>query len=136
MPPVEMTILPLGDCICAGSVLTPGYRDSEMRPVPVLSFLVTLDDGAHLLVDTGMSRDHIGNPHLTYGGTPADEKILPDMGPDDDLVARLAAAGLTPDDVGHVINTHLHFDPHGNNTLLRRQGRCSSTGAHAEPHES
>jgi N-acyl homoserine lactone hydrolase len=120
MLPVEMTILPLGDCICAGSVLTPGHRDREMRPVPVLSFLVTLDDGAHLLIDTGMSRAHIGNPHLTYGGTPADAEILPDMTPEDDVVARLAAAGLAPDDINHVINTHLHFDHAGTNTLFRR----------------
>jgi len=53
---MEMTILPLGDCVCAGSVLTPGYHDTEMTPVPVSGYLVTLDDGKRLLIDTGMSR--------------------------------------------------------------------------------
>ncbi len=113
-----MTILPLGDCVCAGSVLTPGHRDTEMTPVPVSGYLVTLDDGRHLLIDTGMSRDHIGNPGLTFGGTPVADTIVPAMEPADDVVARLAAAGLTPDDVDFVINTHLHFDHAGNNWLF------------------
>jgi N-acyl homoserine lactone hydrolase len=115
---MEMTILPLGDCVCAGSVLTPGHADEEMRPVPVLSFLVTLDDGRRLLVDTGMSRDHIGDPGLTFGGTEAAAVIEPAMTPADDILARLADAGLTPDDVDVVVNTHLHFDHAGNNWLF------------------
>jgi N-acyl homoserine lactone hydrolase len=115
---MEMTILPLGDCICAGSVLTPGYHDEEMTPVPVSGFLVTLDDGKHLLIDTGMSRDHIGNPQLTYGGTDFQDVIVPDMDPADDVVNRLAEAGLTPEDIDYVINTHLHFDHAGNNFLF------------------
>jgi N-acyl homoserine lactone hydrolase len=116
---VEMTILPLGDCICAGAVLTPGHDDALMTPVPVSGYLVTLDDGTRVLIDTGMSRDHIGNPGLTFGGTPTAEIITPAMGPADDIVSRLAEAGLTPDDVDVVINTHLHFDHAGNNALFR-----------------
>jgi len=117
---MEMTILPLGDCICAGSVLTPGYHDTEMTPVPVSGYLVTLDDGKRLVIDTGMSRDHIGNPQLTYGGTAIQDAIVPDMDPADDIVSRLAEAGLTPDDIDYVINTHLHFDHAGNNFLFTR----------------
>ena len=115
---MEMTILPLGDCICAGAVLTPGHRDTEMTPVPVSGYLVTLDDGKRLLIDTGMSRDHIGNPGLTFAGSPLAELLTPDMDPDDDIVNRLAEAGLTPADVDYVINTHLHFDHAGNNFLF------------------
>ena len=115
---MEMTILPLGDCICAGAVLTPGHDDTVMTPVPVSGYLVTLDDGRRVLVDTGMSRDHIGNPGLTFGGSPAEEIITPAMQPADDLVSRLAEAGLTPGDVDVVINTHLHFDHAGNNFLF------------------
>ena len=115
---MEMTILDLGDCVCAGSVLTPGHRDTEMTPVPVSGYLVTLDDGRHLLVDTGMSRDHIGDPGLTWGGTPTGDAIVPAMEPADDVVARLAEVGLTPGDVDVVVNTHLHFDHAGNNALF------------------
>ena len=118
MATVEMTILPLGTCICAGSVLTPGVRDQELRPVPVLGYLVTLDDGDRMLIDTGMSRGHIGNPGLTFGDSEAARAIIPDMTAADDPVARLAAAGLTPDDIRYVINTHLHFDHAGNNDLF------------------
>ncbi len=115
---MQLTILPLGDCVCAGSVLHPGHRDTEMTPVPVSGYLVTLDDGRHLLVDTGMSRDHIGDPGLTFGGTPLATTIVPAMQPADDVVARLAQAGLTPGDVDLVVNTHLHFDHAGNNALF------------------
>jgi N-acyl homoserine lactone hydrolase len=113
-----MTILPLGDCICAGAVLTPGHDDAVMTPVPVSGYLVTLDDGRRVLIDTGMSREHIGNPDLTFGGTPGARIITPDMTPADDIVSRLADAGLTPGDVDVVINTHLHFDHAGNNFLF------------------
>ena len=135
---MEMTILPLGDCICAGSVLTPGYHDTEMTPVPVSGYLVTLDDGKRLLIDTGMSRDHIGNPQLTYGGTPIQDAIVPDMDPADDIVARLAEAGLTPDDIDYVINTHLHFDHAGNNFLFTRATIFVQREQHdfADGHES
>ena len=139
---MEMTILPLGDCICAGSVLTPGYHDEEMTPVPVSGFLVTLDDGKRLLIDTGMSRDHIGNPQLTYGGTDFQDVIVPDMDPADDVVSRLAEAGLTPADIDYVINTHLHFDHAGNNFLftnatifVQREQRDFADGHPAFPNQ-
>jgi glyoxylase-like metal-dependent hydrolase (beta-lactamase superfamily II) len=43
------------------------------------------------------------------------------------LAASLAAAGVRPEDVTHVLNTHLHFDHCGWNTTLRSDGSITPT---------
>ncbi len=43
------------------------------------------------------------------------------------LPASLAAAGIRPEDVTHVLNTHLHFDHCGWNTTLHPDGRVTPT---------
>ncbi len=43
------------------------------------------------------------------------------------LPASLAAAGIRPEDVTHVLNTHLHFDHCGWNTTLHPDGRITPT---------
>lgn len=43
------------------------------------------------------------------------------------LPASLAAAGVRPEDVTHVINTHLHFDHCGWNTTLHQDGSVTPT---------
>jgi glyoxylase-like metal-dependent hydrolase (beta-lactamase superfamily II) len=43
------------------------------------------------------------------------------------LPASLAAAGVHPDDVTHVVNSHLHFDHCGWNTTLHSDGRVTPT---------
>jgi glyoxylase-like metal-dependent hydrolase (beta-lactamase superfamily II) len=43
------------------------------------------------------------------------------------LPASLAAAGISPDEVTHVLNTHLHFDHCGWNTTLHRDGSVTPT---------
>ena len=43
------------------------------------------------------------------------------------LPASLAAAGIRPEDVTHVLNTHLHFDHCGWNTTLHPDGRIMPT---------
>jgi glyoxylase-like metal-dependent hydrolase (beta-lactamase superfamily II) len=43
------------------------------------------------------------------------------------LAASLAAAGVPPEDVTHVLNTHLHFDHCGWNTTLHTDGSVTPT---------
>ena len=43
------------------------------------------------------------------------------------LLQSLAAAGVHPEDVTHVVNTHLHFDHCGWNTTLHEDGSISPT---------
>jgi N-acyl homoserine lactone hydrolase len=112
---MKMTILPLGTCWCAHGVVTPGHRHDEKFSIPVSSYLVELDDGSLLLVDTGMSRDHIGDPDLTWGGTDFARMLTPVMQPEDDIAHQLAVLGVEPAQIDYVINTHLHFDHAGNN---------------------
>ncbi|MFK3985253.1 MBL fold metallo-hydrolase [Micromonospora sp. NPDC050397] len=80
--------------------LTDAYLPEEGDPhTAVIAFLVQ-EDGRHLLVDTG-------------GGT----ALGPDTG---HLLDNLSAAGVTPDDIEHVVITHLHPDHCGG--LVTAQG--------------
>lgn len=69
-------------------------------------------DGCNILVDTG-------------NGDKLSEKLLNIYGIERDttLLKSLSAAGLKPEDVDIVINTHLHFDHCGGNTVLSGHGR-------------
>lgn len=115
-----MWILPLGDCVCGHEVVAPGLADGHQLALPVSSYLVRLDDGTVVLVDTGMSRLHVDDPRLTFRGTPTEDLLVPDMTPDDALDVRLRALDIAPRDVDVVLNTHLHFDHAGNNDLFDR----------------
>ncbi len=118
--PVQMWILPLGLCRCGHEVVAPGLADGRPIALPVSSYLIRLDDGTTILVDTGMSRFHIEDPKLTFRGTPAEDALVPDMAPADDLEARLVSLNIAAADIDYVVNTHLHFDHAGNNDLFPR----------------
>jgi N-acyl homoserine lactone hydrolase len=112
---MKLTILPLGTCWSAHGVVTPGHLHDEKFSIPVSSYLVELDRGRLLLIDTGMSRAHIGSPDATWAGTDFAEMLTPVMQPEDDIAAQLNALGIEPPQIDYVINTHLHFDHAGNN---------------------
>ena len=115
---MELFVLPLGACCCNYEVVAPGVKDGHRVHIPVNAYLVSLDDGRLVLVDTGMSRLHVDDPELTWRGTPAENTLLPVMGKEDSLLFRLAALGVAPQEIDVVVNTHLHFDHAGNNDLL------------------
>jgi N-acyl homoserine lactone hydrolase len=75
--------------------------DFEM---PVHGFVVTHPGGA-VLVDTG-----IGDPERV----PADWRIV-----NRSVADALGEHGMTPGDIGLVINTHLHFDHCGQNAVFK-----------------
>src|SRR5260370_30158347 len=66
-----------------------------------------------VLVETGM-------------GNKLSERMVKFYGQPAQLLANLAASGVTPDDIDIVINTHLHFDHCGWNTV-RKDGRIAPT---------
>jgi glyoxylase-like metal-dependent hydrolase (beta-lactamase superfamily II) len=74
---------------------------------PVHCWLVR-GDGATMLVDSGMSDIAVVTQRLKVGGI---------GGGHSSLIKALAAEGLTPGDITHVVLTHLHFD-HGENLDL------------------
>jgi len=67
----------------------------------------------NVLVETGM-------------GNKLSERMVKFYGQPAQLLANLAAGGVTPDDIDIVINTHLHFDHCGWNTV-RKDGKVVPT---------
>lgn len=84
-----------------GKFNPPTFEDSRIN---VYAYLIVIGSGA-LLVDTGVGAD---NRFIirTYE---------PDVTPINDQLARF---DLEPGDIGHIINSHLHFDHCGNNQLF------------------
>ncbi|MCI0487470.1 MAG: MBL fold metallo-hydrolase [Blastocatellia bacterium] len=76
-----------------------------------LNCLLVRTGRENVLVDTGMGRKWDGRSRDRYALT--DET---------DLLTRLSEKGLAPEDIDVVINTHLHFDHAGTNTI-ERDGR-------------
>jgi N-acyl homoserine lactone hydrolase len=115
-----MYIIPLGTCNCPYEVVAPGVSDGNIVKLPVPSYLIKLDDGKNLLIDTGMSRLHITDPGATWRGTQMIDILVPEMAPEDNLEVRLGELDVRPKDIDYVVNTHLHFDHAGNNDLFER----------------
>jgi glyoxylase-like metal-dependent hydrolase (beta-lactamase superfamily II) len=67
-----------------------------------------------VLVETGMG-NKLSDRMIKFYGQPAE------------LLASLAAAGVSPEDVDIVINTHLHFDHCGWNTVRDKNGKIVPT---------
>ncbi len=76
--------------------------------LPMWSFLIR-GNGRAMLVDTGLD-DFVAPPEF-IAETGLDAQLMPDA---------LAAAGLSPDDIDTVINTHLHDDHCGHNPLFTK----------------
>lgn len=115
---MRLYILPLGQCDCdKGLVLTPGSGVGQRILIPIWAALVQVE-GLNILFDTGMHPDHIKNPDATFGGTPFSKLIVPIMKEEDRIENRLAQIGLKPKDIHYVVNTHIHFDHAGNNSLF------------------
>jgi glyoxylase-like metal-dependent hydrolase (beta-lactamase superfamily II) len=68
----------------------------------------------NVLVETGM-------------GNKLSERMIKFYGQPARLLGNLAAAGIAPDDIDIVINTHLHFDHCGWNTIRDKNGKIAPT---------
>lgn len=76
---------------------------------------VVLRDGRHtVLIETGVGNKQTAKMREIL----ANRELLP---------RSLAAAGVRPEDVTHVLNTHLHFDHCGWNTTVRANGQVTPT---------
>lgn len=111
---IELTVFRTGGVNIARSAFMP-WLESPMRDArvfsPVWSALLRTPDG-NILFDTGLHPVHVDRPDATFGPQPA---MTVAMEHADAVVARLAALELEPDDIGVVVNSHLHFDHAGNN---------------------
>jgi glyoxylase-like metal-dependent hydrolase (beta-lactamase superfamily II) len=111
---IELTIFRTGAVTLARSAFTPWLtapeRD-EFVECPVWSGLLRTPEGL-IVFDTGLHPVHVDRPEATFGANPSMQIT---MIAEDAIVARLAAVGVTPNDVTVIVNSHLHFDHAGNN---------------------
>jgi len=111
----SLTILDFGRAdIDLGAVMAPGDRDGVWATCAFPGFLIELNDGRRILIDTGPHRRHITEPMFEFRGTGFDEQLIPRMTPADDPINRLADLGLTLADIDTLVVTHCHFDHNGN----------------------
>ncbi|GAA3863055.1 MBL fold metallo-hydrolase [Streptomyces sedi] len=103
----------------AESLVPDHYEPVNKWAVLALQYWVLRSEGRTILVDTGAGngRERPGMPpfHQCEG----------------DFLDLLAAAGLAPDDVDLVVNTHLHVDHVGWNTRAADDGTWVPTFPHA-----
>ncbi len=100
------------------SMIYAGESRDETVSLPVVCYLVEHPRG-RLLYDTGIPRGCAEDPAGTLGTLMA--KLFRVASPaGEDVVASLGALGLAPDDVTHVVNSHLHFDHCGCNACFVR----------------
>ena len=81
---------------------------------PVAGFLIQTDDGTNVLVDTGLSPDHIDDPECRI---PRPDVVVT-MTPEDDIRHQLSVIGVEPEDVDIVVITHFDFDHAGGNRFF------------------
>ena len=88
--------------------------DADNNVLLGLNALVIRFPSALVLIETGLGNKLTPKQREIH----ANRELLP---------ASLAAAGVRPEDVTHVLNTHLHFDHCGWNTILHPDGSITPT---------
>lgn len=88
--------------------------DEQNRITLGMNTVVVRTGSAVVLIETGMGNKQPARGREIFGN----KELLP---------ASLAAAGVRPEEVTHVINTHLHFDHCGWNTTLKPDGSVTPT---------
>ena len=102
-----------------------GWLASEARLVltgeagrmrlPVASWLIEHPRG-RLLFDSGMHPELQGDPHARLG--PVADVFEFSYGPGEDVASRLRALEIDPTSIRLLVNSHLHFDHVGGNTVF------------------
>jgi N-acyl homoserine lactone hydrolase len=93
-----------------------GTRSNADLLLPVTCFFVELDDQL-IVFDTGMSPAVIEDP-VGHWGRLAETLVAPMLETDQLLSSRLAQAGYGVDDVTLLVNSHLHHDHSGQNSIF------------------
>ena len=112
----QLTPLHVGDCqLGANHVLGEPYSDEQRIPFTLYAFLADGGPGRRVLIDLGpIGLDYLNEMFRrfdffrTLPGDP--DAIRQPHGNVFDWIKRL---NLTPDDIDHIVLTHLHADHHG-----------------------
>lgn len=95
------------------SVSTKGSHSKFIMAEPICSYLLDTAEG-YVLIDCGLNLAVMRNSMLaerTYGRHVY--PTLPVVLPEHELLPQLAALGVAPADIGHVILSHVHIDHTG-----------------------
>ena len=118
------------------AVWNMGADEATVFWVPVHAYLIVHPGHGPILVDTGISRAQTQKGYYSArkGGLPGliwkvEDNFLP---PEQALVLQLEKVGYTPEDIGHVIMTHLHEDHVGE---LNRFAQATVHVSSAEWHD-
>jgi N-acyl homoserine lactone hydrolase len=114
---MKMHILSGGRLRMRKSIYLPDADRSETIDLPVSSVLLR-DARGNVLFDTGCHPSVVQDAAARWGGLA--KFIEPIMGPDDNVIAGLAALGLEPGDIDVVVCSHLHPDHCGCNEFFTR----------------
>ncbi|HET8632382.1 MAG TPA: N-acyl homoserine lactonase family protein [Thermomicrobiales bacterium] len=104
---MRLYFLDLGTLDMDRRVIMPASPPGERIRLPVPGYLIQPGDGSTILVDTGMGRDVLAG-EVDFGG-----RMHPVDSAGAYVVDRLAALGLSPEDITTVVATHFHFDHAG-----------------------
>ncbi len=126
--------LPLGDfslTFCTdGTYLLDGGAMFGVVPKPLWSKRIVPDDQNRILLGLNTTIVRTGSATVlieTGIGNKQSEKMVAIHQNQSALPQSLAAAGISPSEITHVINTHLHFDHCGWNTTLHPDGSVTPT---------
>jgi N-acyl homoserine lactone hydrolase len=114
---MKMHVLCGGRLRMRKSIFLPDAERSDTIELPVASFLLRGAQG-NVLFDTGCHPSVANDAPARWGGLA--KLMVPIMGPDDNVVAGLAALGLRADDIDVVVCSHLHPDHCGCNGFFKR----------------
>ena len=109
IPNYEIIALRMAELEVDKSTLTYSQDFGQLIKVPIWAALIK-GQGHNILVDTGIhSRDWVN------------EHVAPTIQLESEILTNAIkiAADLEPDDVDIIINTHLHYDHAGNNSLFK-----------------
>jgi N-acyl homoserine lactone hydrolase len=84
--------------------------------VPIPAYLIVHPKG-RVLFDSGMNLLGQSDPVAYLGAEGAKANVI-DFKPGEEIAARLRAMAVAPEQVTHVINSHLHYDHAGGNAQL------------------
>jgi len=114
---MKMHFLSSGRLRIRKSIYFPDADRSEMIEMPVSSILLR-DTRGNVLFDTGCHPSVAQDPAARWGGLT--KLMMPIMGPNDNVLAGLAALGLKPGDIDVVVCSHLHPDHCGCNAFFTK----------------
>jgi N-acyl homoserine lactone hydrolase len=113
----SVSLFHLGTLYNERSMMTYRKGFGETVEVPVTGGFIEMEDGEHILFDTGLLPNDLDDGKaLTmarYRG------LIARYDPEDDIRARLAQLDRKPEDVRIVVNSHFHWDHSGGNRLFR-----------------